>query len=75
MILYVYIYNYLSQLAQVVLTLQYKGNSRGSGAHSTRLSLLIPNMPKLTSESQIEVGHSTFYFRDIQNMRAQILKI
>ena len=28
MILNVYIYNYLSQLAQVVLTLQYKGNSR-----------------------------------------------
>ena len=28
MILYVYIYNYLSQYAMMELTLQYKGNSR-----------------------------------------------
>ena len=44
MILYLYIYNYLSQLAQVVLTLEIEGNSRGRLQGSTRLDLLNPNM-------------------------------
>ena len=58
MISYVYIYNYLSQLAQVVLNLEKSTNSHGSGAHSTRLSLLIPKMSESWRETRKSDQHS-----------------